>query len=145
MNKLPVGSPDRPDRKTLIRDVAMFQVKLVVDGFRDLILLPASLIAGLISFFHTEGEAAGPEFYRVISVGKQSEDWIDLFGAVDHAPPELADEIRFGDRREDRDLRRRGIPARRCHSTGEDAAQQGAGEDAQRQGVSCALSVMRLP
>ena len=97
MNKLPVGSPDRPDRKTLIRDVAMFQVKLVVDGFRDLILLPASLIAGLISFFHTEGEAAGPEFYRVISVGKQSEDWIDLFGAVDHAPPELADEIRFGD------------------------------------------------
>ena len=97
MNKLPVGSPDRPDRKTLIRDVAMFQVKLVVDGFRDLILLPASLIAGLISFFHTEDEAAGPEFYRVISVGKQSEDWIDLFGAVDHAPPELADEIRFGD------------------------------------------------
>ena len=97
MNKLPVGSPARPDRKTLIRDVAMFQVKLVVDGFRDLVLLPASLIAGLISFLHTEGEAAGPEFYRVISVGKQSEDWIDLFGAVDHAPPELAEEIRFGE------------------------------------------------
>ncbi len=86
-----------PDRKTLIRDVAMFQVKLLVDGFRDLVLLPASLIAGLISFFHADGENVGPEFYRVIAAGKQSEDWIDLFGAVDHAPPDIAEEVHLGD------------------------------------------------
>ena len=72
----------------------MFQVKLLVDGFRDLILLPASLIAGLISFLHTDGERVGPEFYRVIAAGKQSEDWIDLFGAVDHAPPDAVREAK---------------------------------------------------
>jgi hypothetical protein len=97
MNTSPFNTAARPDRKTLIRDVAMFQVKLVVDGLRDLVLLPAALIAGLISFLHTEGESVGPEFYRVISVGKQSEDWIDLFGAVDNAPPDVADDVRFAD------------------------------------------------
>lgn len=97
MNEPPVERAARPDRKTLIRDVAMFQVKLVVDGIRDLVLLPASLVAGLISFLHTEDDRVGPEFYRVISVGRQSEDWIDLFGAVDNAPPEVADELRFAD------------------------------------------------
>ena len=33
-------------RWDLVRDVAVLQVKLIVDGLRDLILLPASLIAG---------------------------------------------------------------------------------------------------
>ena len=97
MKKLLAPKAVDPDRKTLIRDVAMFQVKLLVDGFRDLILLPASLIAGLISFLHTDGERVGPEFYRVIAAGKQSEDWIDLFGAVDHAPPDLAEDVPFGE------------------------------------------------
>ena len=36
------------DRWTLIRDVAVLQVKLIVDGLRDFILVPISLVAGLI-------------------------------------------------------------------------------------------------
>ena len=38
-----------PGRWTLIRDVAVFQVKLVFDGMRDVVLLPISLIAGIVS------------------------------------------------------------------------------------------------
>ncbi|MFQ5982911.1 MAG: hypothetical protein ACE5KS_06010 [Woeseiaceae bacterium] len=35
---------DRPDRWVLIRDVAVFQVKLLFDGLRDVLFVPISLI-----------------------------------------------------------------------------------------------------
>ena len=38
-----------PDRWTLLRDLFVLQFKLVVDGMRDFLLVPASLIAGIIS------------------------------------------------------------------------------------------------
>lgn len=80
----------------LIRDVAALQVKLVIDGLRDFILVPASLIAGVVSLSRIEDGKPGPEFYRVVNVGRQSERWINLFGAMDNAPPEVADEDHFG-------------------------------------------------
>ena len=36
-------------RLDLVRDIAVFQAKLIVDGLRDLMLVPASLIAGIMS------------------------------------------------------------------------------------------------
>ena len=71
------------DRWTLIRDVAVFQVKLIVDGLRDLILVPISLVAGMISLFKG-GAEPGPEFYDLLRVGRRSERWINLFGAASH-------------------------------------------------------------
>lgn len=72
-----------PDRWTLIRDVAVFQVKLLVDGLRDLLLVPVSLVLGLISLF-SGGQRPGTEFYDLLKVGRRSERWINLFGAVEH-------------------------------------------------------------
>lgn len=37
------------ERWILIRDMLVFQCKLIVDGFRDLVLLPVSLIDALDS------------------------------------------------------------------------------------------------
>jgi hypothetical protein len=82
---------------TLIRDVGVLQVKLIIDGLRDLILVPASLIAGFISLLKRSKGQPGDEFYRLVSVGKQSEEWINLFGALRNAPPDLINEINFGD------------------------------------------------
>ena len=73
-----------PDRWTLIRDIAVLQVKLLVDGFRDLLLVPISIIAGVVSLVKG-GERPAPHFYELLRVGKQSENWINLFGAADHA------------------------------------------------------------
>ncbi len=87
---------DGRDRWTLIRDIGVLQVKLIVDGFRDLLLVPASLIAGMVSVFSSEPEDQ-TAFYRVVCIGKQSEGWINLFGAYDNAPQSLKDEYRFGD------------------------------------------------
>ena len=82
---------------TLIRDIAVLQVKLVVDGLRDLILVPASLVAGVISLSKTKDGVPGTEFYTLVGVGKQSERWINLFGAYKNAPPEVTEQNHFGD------------------------------------------------
>jgi hypothetical protein len=81
----------------MIRDIAVLQVKLIVDGLRDLILVPASLIVGIVSLSKTRDGVPGPEFYKLVNVGKQSERWINLFGALKNAPPEIVEENPFGD------------------------------------------------
>jgi hypothetical protein len=81
---------------TLIRDIGVLQVKLVVDGFRDLVLVPASLVAGIVSLAKTKNGKPGTEFYKLVSIGKQSEQWINLFGAADNAPPEVVETMPFG-------------------------------------------------
>lgn len=85
-----------PPLWTLIRDVALLQVKLVVDGLRDLILVPASLVAGIISIFKMRNGKPGNEFYALVGLGKQSERWINLFGALENAPPDIVEEAYFG-------------------------------------------------
>ena len=84
-----------PDRWTLIRDLVVLQAKLIVDGFRDLLLVPASLVAGVLSLVSGDRNRPGPQFYRLISLGKQSERWIDLFKAYENAPEELRREDDF--------------------------------------------------
>lgn len=96
MELLPEDNENRPPTWTLIRDVAVLQVKLVVDGLRDLILVPASLVAGIISLSKTKDGMPGTEFYTLVGVGKQSERWINLFGAYRNAPPEVTEQNHFG-------------------------------------------------
>lgn len=78
---------------SLIRDAAVFQVKLVIDGFRDLVLIPASFVAALMSLFSSRDGRPGPQFYRLLGVGKRSERWIDLFAAYRHAPKEFVGDM----------------------------------------------------
>lgn len=96
MEAKPAEEEQYPDRWTLIRDISVLQVKLIVDGFRDLVLVPASLIAGIASLATGTKERPGPQFYQLIGVGKQSELWINLFKAYEHAPAEVKQEYSFG-------------------------------------------------
>jgi hypothetical protein len=85
------GSP-MPDRRTLIRDILVLQLKLVVDGLRDFILVPISLVVGIISLTKA-GNAGGGEFYELLRVGRRSERWINLFGAAERVyGPSIADD-----------------------------------------------------
>ena len=86
---------DHADRWTLIRDLFVFQAKLLVDGLRDLLLVPASLVAGIWSLVGGENGRPGPQFYKLVSLGKQSELWIDLFKAYENAPEEVRREHQF--------------------------------------------------
>lgn len=94
----PPETDDRhPDHWTLIRDVIVLQAKLVVDGLRDLVLIPASLIAAVVSLVRTKNGKPGSEFYTLVEVGQQSERWINLFGVMKNAPPDIARKDHFGD------------------------------------------------
>lgn len=84
-------------RWVLLRDIGVLQVKLLIDGMRDIILVPASLIAGIVSLASSENNRPGPQFYHLLAWGKQSERWIDLFGAVKNSPEEIDQPQAFAD------------------------------------------------
>lgn len=65
-------------RSEVVRDAFVIQLKLIVDGVRDLLLMPLVVIAtigGLIM----HREQPGRYLYRLLSYGKASEKWIGLF------------------------------------------------------------------
>ena len=105
MNDMP-ETREPPDRRMLIRDVLVFQFKLIVDGLRDFFLVPVAFVAGLLSFFNSKDGVPGPQFYHLLQLGKQSEEWIDLFGAMRNAPPEVRNGVRFPDENMDQILDR---------------------------------------
>jgi len=80
----------------LIRDIAVLQVKLIVDGLRDLVLVPTSLVFGIVSVVKMKNGKPGSEFYKLVSIGRQSEQWINLFGAIENAPPDIVETTPFG-------------------------------------------------
>ncbi|MEJ2159701.1 MAG: hypothetical protein P8X53_04360 [Chromatiales bacterium] len=84
------AEPGPPSRWAFIRDVAVFQGKLVIDGLRDLVLVPLSLAAAVLGML-AEPKDPGKKFYRVVALGRRSERWINLFGA---ARPSHEEEIR---------------------------------------------------
>lgn len=65
-------------RGVLFRRTIVFQLKLAVDGLRDLVLLPVSMIAALIGFMRG-GDEPDKELNQVMEYGRQTEEWIDLF------------------------------------------------------------------
>ncbi|MBT8143647.1 MAG: hypothetical protein KJO55_03040 [Gammaproteobacteria bacterium] len=87
-------SDSTPSRGQLLRDVLVFQVKLFIDGFRDLVLSPISLIIALLDLV-----TGGDRFYRLMSLGRQTDFWIDLFGShgdsgLDNAMTQIEDVVR---------------------------------------------------
>ena len=73
-----------------MRDVAVFQAKLLVDGLRDLVLSPVSLVAGLVGLI-TDRKDPGRHFRRVLEFGAASEIWINLFGR--HTREDVGDDL----------------------------------------------------
>lgn len=73
-------SDSEPDSGTLLRDVTVFQLKLLMDGFRDVLLSPLSIVAAIVGFLFA-GKNSGKYFYRLLDLGHKSEIWINLFNA----------------------------------------------------------------
>ena len=79
-----MSDTDVSKRGALIRNAVIFQLKLMADGFRDLVLLPVSLIATILGLLRG-GDEPEREFLQVIQLGRESEEWINLFGNHDVA------------------------------------------------------------
>ncbi len=65
-------------RSEVIRDTFVIQLKLIVDGLRDLMLMPLVVVA-TISGLIMHNNQPGRYLYRLLSYGKASEKWIGLF------------------------------------------------------------------
>ncbi len=75
----PSQDPELPDsRGQLLWAVLVFQFKLAMDGLRDVILVPISLLAGLVGMLW--GNDPSRFFRGVIRFGRRTEAWINLFG-----------------------------------------------------------------
>lgn len=68
-------------RSRYLRDVLIFQGKLLLDAFKDVLLGPASLIAAVVDLARPAPRSR-LLFYRVLGYGKDAEHAIDLFSAV---------------------------------------------------------------
>jgi hypothetical protein len=81
MNEPQEAIPPASGRLALLRDILVFQVKLLVDGLRDVLLVPVSVVAGLLALM--SGPTPGSQFHDLLRLGRKSEQWINLFGAAD--------------------------------------------------------------
>jgi hypothetical protein len=75
--------PAPSSRWTLLRDVAAFQVKLLADALRDLLLSPVSLVCGFMDLLRP----GGGRFQALMRFGRRTDRWINLFGAGAQAEP----------------------------------------------------------
>lgn len=74
------------ERWTFIRDVVVFQIKMLLDNLRDLVLMPVALVAAIIDLLY-RGEREGALFYKVLRWGAHSEEVIDVYSAIEHHDP----------------------------------------------------------
>ena len=70
-------------RKVVVRDFAIFQVKLVLDGFKDGLLMGLSIGALVLDLFR--GGRRKRLFYRVMDLGERIDLWLNLHGAAARA------------------------------------------------------------
>ncbi len=86
--RIPSRNPgaDRPalsegvSRWVIVRDLALFQLKLFLDGLVDLTLSPLSLAAAIVEVFFG-GERRGRLFYSILRLGERADLWLNLYGA----------------------------------------------------------------
>lgn len=76
------GEHDRPSRPTILRDLLVFQVKLWLEGFKDLALVPLSIGAAVIDILFRKSTGQGT-LYALMRVGDRFERWVNLYGALE--------------------------------------------------------------
>ena len=81
------SAPGDDNHWKFLRDVLVFQLKMLLDNVRDFALMPISLVAALIDLIF-KGERQGALFYQVLKWGAHSERVIDVYSAIEeHEKP----------------------------------------------------------
>ena len=70
----------RATRLVLLRDFVIFQLKLWLDGFKDLLLIQLSVVALVFDLLF--GGNRKRLFYKVIRMGERFDLWLNLHGAL---------------------------------------------------------------
>ena len=82
-------------RKVVLRDFVIFQVKLALDGFKDMVVFGLSIGAIVLDFI--SGQGRRPRlFYSVVRVSERWDMWLNLHAAAKRLEEEEADDGFFG-------------------------------------------------
>lgn len=71
-------------KAVVLRDLLIFQVKLAMDGLKDIVLMPLSFAAAAMDIVFP-GPRVGHRLYAVLAVGEKFDSWLNLFGAARQA------------------------------------------------------------
>ncbi|MFO7262050.1 MAG: hypothetical protein DIU52_012910 [bacterium] len=77
----------------LIRDVLIFQLKLLLDAFKDVVLFKVAIIAAAVDLVLLQREPA-KRFYTVLRLSERFDLWLNLNGAAQRA--DQSDDGLFG-------------------------------------------------
>jgi hypothetical protein len=79
-----VSAPANNPRHVLLRDLVLFQMKLWLDGLKDIVLSPLSIAACVLDLvFRRSGQRS--LFYSVMRLGERFDLWLNLYGPATRA------------------------------------------------------------
>ena len=82
-------------RNVTFRDFAIFQLKLVLDGFKDVIVFNLSIGAMVIDLLSGRGNRPRV-FYSVLRISERFDAWLNLHGVVQRMDEEGGEDGLFG-------------------------------------------------
>ena len=85
--------PERLPKHVLIRDLVILQLKLWLDGVKDIVLSPLSIGAAVLDLLFGPPDT-GHRLYKVLGLGERFDLWLNLYGATGRA--ETSGEGLFG-------------------------------------------------
>jgi len=77
-------TPKQKEGAVVVRDLLVFQLKLVLDGLKDLMMIWVSIGAALLDLVAPTGER-GRRFYSSMRIAEKFDRWLNLYGASEAA------------------------------------------------------------
>jgi hypothetical protein len=72
------------DRFVVLRDLTIFQIKLALEGLKDIVVAQVSIGAAALDLLFPTGQR-GQRFYAVMRAAERFDNWISLYGATEKA------------------------------------------------------------
>jgi hypothetical protein len=76
-----------PSRFLILRDLAIFGLKVLLDGLKDVVLIQVAAVAAGLDFLFP-GKRHGRRFFKVLRTAERFDQWLNLYGAVERATAE---------------------------------------------------------
>ena len=95
----PLRPPNDPHlRWKFLRDVLVFQLKLILGNLQNFVLVPVSLVAAMLDLF-IKGNREGEKFYKVMDWGRRTDEMINVYSAIGgyHATSGENEQAMYGD------------------------------------------------
>lgn len=73
------------NRTVVVRDLVVFQIKLLLDGVKDLVVAQLALGAAALDLLFPGEEDTGHRFYAVMRLAERFDRWLSLHGVADQA------------------------------------------------------------